>query len=461
VYRQALGRFPLSLALRFNFVRAALHFGEEADIAEALSILKATLDAGMRPLTLQPLDDLMTWDYCQSFFNYRDYLQIVTEALRDGSDRRDEMKRLVFASMHYYYGRMAGEPGHFEQAATLDPGFTMYRLWQGKELIRNGDTASAVAAIPVLSGVVRDMLCAPEAWTLLQAIRNEHGLDIPDEAELHRLADRMERRTIIDEGYVGIRLGPYFRQQRLSLGRNHRGYELRKADERPGGRRLSILLSDTNGSRYPALLDSLSRQTLPRGDFEVICADIFDRESPAAMAQADTVIVFGQNEHLYNRNVGFNTGLILARGDTVAYMDRDVALPDTALADWLALAEAAGPNGVLVNPYGGSADEHSVHTVMLRRDAAIAAGGLDESAYYAGAYSGPHELVPRAQAMGWTLHALEETFGAVAPVASPHGPAAMTLSGLLHDVWPSKFALDRTDPLRTNPDVNPLKSAAE
>jgi tetratricopeptide (TPR) repeat protein len=301
-YRDGLERYPLSLALRFNYVRAAFHFGTPDDVAQALEVTKATLNAGPRALTLQPLDDVMTWDYCQSFFNYRVYLHVVTEALRDGTDRRNELKSLILASLHYYFGRLSGETGHFEKAAALDPAFTAYRLWQAKELMRKGDSDSACAAIPLLSGAVREILYAPEAWSLLSAIKSEHGLEIPDEPELRRLTERMERRTVIDEGYTGIRRGPLFRHQRLSLATNE-GYEIRKSSRRTETPRLSVLLADTNGSRYPRLIRRLARQSLDRGQYEIICGDAFEREGPAMMDCADVVFVFGQNEHLYNRNV--------------------------------------------------------------------------------------------------------------------------------------------------------------
>jgi len=458
VYRTALERFPLSLALRFNFARAAFHFGTSEDIKQALDVVKSTLDAGPQVLTLQPLDDIMTWDYCQGFFNYRTYLQIVTEALRDQSDRRGELKTLIMASLHYYYGRMSGKSGHFEKAAALDPEFTAYRMWHAKELIRRADAESAASAIPVLSRAVQEILYAPEAWTLLQAIKNEYGLEIPEEKTLSPLAHQMERRTVIDEGYIGLRYGPYFRMQRLSLATNT-GYEMRKSPAKQTGTpRLSILLSDTNGSRYDSLIRHLERQTLDRQDYEIICSDAFDRESPQMMAKADYVFVYGQNEFLYNRNIGFNTALTMARGKYVVYFDADAELPDNALTEWLQQADSSpDENTVLANPYGDTVDEHSVHTVFMRRESAIAAGGLDESAYYAGAYSGPYEMLQRIAAMQWPIHMLA-SFDAFQTIGiSPD--TSMTLSGLLREVWPAKFESDRVQPLRTSFEILQLRAS--
>ena len=123
LYDAAVKRYPLSLALRFNIVRAAFHFGGETEIENAIAITKATLDTDPRALRLDPMDDIMPWDFCQNFFNYRNYLQIVTEALRDKTDRSDELKAQIFASLHFYYGRMADQPAHFEQPQRSIPNF--------------------------------------------------------------------------------------------------------------------------------------------------------------------------------------------------------------------------------------------------------------------------------------------------------------------------------------------------
>ncbi|MEX2618151.1 MAG: glycosyltransferase [Alphaproteobacteria bacterium] len=450
IYRKAFERFPLSLALRFNFIRAAFHFGSNSDIEQALGILKGTLNVPPGALALNPLDDILTWDYCPDFFNYRTYLQITTESLRDRTNRQNELKALIRASLHYYYGRMSGEQGHFDRAVALDRDFPAYRLWQAKELDRRGDADSAKAAIPILTDVVREILFTPEAWSLLQSLKAEHSLDIPAEASLHRLVDRMERRTLIDEAYLAIRYGRYFRAQRLALARNT-GYEIRKSPDTPGHPQLSILLADTNGSRYAGLMAGLARQTLDRTAFEIICCDVFDRSTPHMIAGADTVLVFGQSEYLYNRNVGFNTALAQARGRHVIFFNGDADLPETALHDWLGQIGAAGNcQTVFVNRHAGPADSRSIHTVLLRRQAAIMAGGLDESAYHAGAYGGPHDLVQRAGSLQWPLENL--SYPGTTPAISKDN-SDMTLTGLLRDVWPDKFTATRTEPLRKNPDI--------
>lgn len=445
IYRSALPLFPDALALRFNYARAALHFGADQDIEDALDVVRETLARDPASLTLEPLDDVMTWDYCQNFFNYRDYLQIATEALCDSGDRSDDLKRLVLASLHFYYGRMAGETGHFEKAAALDPGFSAYRLWQAKELSKSGDAEAAVA---LLAGVVREILYAPEAWSLIRALKATCGVTIPDEDELGDLVESMEDRTLIDEAYAAIRVGPYFRKQRLSLARNS-GLEVLKRSERPAAR-LSILLADTNGCRYEALLDSLAGQSLDRDAYEVILCDVFDCVSPKAMARADTVLVCGQNEHLHNRNAAFNFALLEAKAPTVIFFDGATPLQDCALESVSAEADAnCDKRAVLVNA------GKTVNALALSRGTAIDYGGLDESAYFAGAYSGPYELVDRLKGARWTIR---EHDGLPTLPARVAGSAAMAT--LIRQIWPTKFSPYRELPLRESPEIARLRRQA-
>lgn len=452
IYRNAQPLFPDALALRFNHARAAFHFGEESDIENALVLVQETLERAPATLTLEPLDDVMTWDYCQNFFNYRDYLQIATEALRDGADRTADLKKLVLASLNFYYGRMSGDVSHYAMAAELDPNFSHYRLWHAKALAKDGDTATAIA---LLSKLVYEILYAPEAWALIQSIKSQHKTPVPHETELRNFLEQMEDRTLIDEAYAGIRVGPYFKAQRLQLARNT-GLEFPKKSAQQTPAKLSVLLADANGCRYPNLINSLTRQTLDRNAYEIIACDVFDQVAPDMMLHADTVIMCGQSEHLYNRNAAFNFALNEASGSLFVFFDSDTALHEDALAKIIAQAEACQqPHTAFVN--AGGVDRDTIHTVVLSREAAIDAGGLDESAYFAGAYSGPYELVGRLEGQRWTIQQLDFLPTAI---SSDTGAAKHTMSRLFREIWPSKFAPHRALPLRENPDITKQRRKA-
>ena len=455
MYRAALRLKPDSLALRFNFIRPALHFGTETDIDEALSLAKETLEVDSNRLTLDPLDDVMPWDYCEGFFHYRAYFDLAKETLAGRRDGIADLKNLILASLHYYYGRMAKAPRHFAMAATLDPDFPVYRLWQAKDLVSRGDRASADRALPLLAALARKSLYAVEAWSLLKAMGYEHGLDVPDGDSLRLALNRLENNTVLNEDYRAIRRSPYFRAQRLDLSRNTGFATVTDRRKRGSRKALSILLADANGSRYRDFVDILSRQTLPREAYEIICADVFDRPSPRMTDMADSVFVCGQDEYLYNRNVAFNLALIEAQSDIVAFFDQRTVLAPNALEDIVSLLSPGGnARRVLVNQGATSFDRRNLHFLALRRDDAILADALDESAYFAGGRGGPYELARRLDLRGRRI----DVFDGVPPGRAEEPPAATTsVDALMSELWPGKFSSLRAHTIRRNLVIEELR----
>lgn len=63
MYRSAIDQFPDALSVRFNFVRAAVHFGGESELEQAMAVAERTLAQNFDTLTLAPMDDVMTWDF--------------------------------------------------------------------------------------------------------------------------------------------------------------------------------------------------------------------------------------------------------------------------------------------------------------------------------------------------------------------------------------------------------------
>jgi hypothetical protein len=105
----------------------------------------------------------------------------------------------------------------------------------------------------------------------------------------------------------------------------------------------------------------------------------------------------------------------------------------------------------VVNAGGNKGARDAVHAAALRRDNAILAGGLDESAYHAGFHSGPYELVQRLKQRGTELRCLD----ALPPATGERGGEG--LNSLLGEVWPDKFTPERTAPLRENPKITALR----
>ncbi len=448
IYALAIQLLPNSLVLRFNYIRAALHFGSNKDIDDALAVARDTLATPPSSLTLDPADDVMTWDYCSTFFNYRSYLDIVTEAFMEKFDRAPALRSLILASIEYYLGRMTGNGAHFANAVQYDPEFPVYRLWLAKTLIRAGDDDSTARAMELLSQLAAHTNYAVEAWTLLKALRQEHGLEIPDEFSTESALGLLETRTLLASDNQAIRNGPYFRSQRLGLARND-GYELLKSSRRPA--RLSVLLADMNGSHYHRLSSSLTRQTLPRDDFEVIVVDVFDRLSPTLTEFADTAIACGQSEYLYNRNAAFNTALANASGAFVAIFDRDTDLPGDTLESLLReFEDGAAENLLVVNQDAAPFDRKNLHFAALSRARALRCGGLEEAPTRAGGLGGPYELVQRLL----SDHPRIETLDSVVSIEDAGGP---DITPLLRDLWFYKLSPARRLPENESPAIRSLR----
>jgi hypothetical protein len=453
IYQLALQIRPLSLALRFNFIRAALHFGGESDIDQALGIARETLVAAPATWSLDPRDDVMTWDYCAAFFNYRAYFDLATASFAGEAVEEASLKDLILASIEYYCGRMTGDPAHFAAAAARDPEFSAYRLAYAKALLRSGEAEAAETAIKLLSALSKTSLYATEAWTLLQAIKQEHGISVPDEAETERAVHALATRTFLESDYDAIRNGAYFRSQRLGLARNE-GYDVLKPAERPV--KISVLLADLNGSIYPRLIAALQRQTMPRDDFEIVVVDAFDRIAPQVLEHADTVIALGQSEYLYNRNAAFNTAIERARGSLVALFDQDVVPEPQTLESLIAMFEGRGDDTLMaVNQDALPFDRRRPHFLALTRAQILQAGGLDESPFRAGGLGGPYELALRLQAHYADVRILDSVPAAM----DERADAGSDIVPLLRDLWPYEFSPSRMLPRDESPAIRALREA--
>jgi hypothetical protein len=373
------------------------------------------------------------------------------------------MKDMIYASLHYYYGRMAERPDQFAAAARLDPAFPVYRLWQAKQLAAEGDTEAVAAAADILRDLAKSSMYAIEAWALLQALAREHGIDLAADAAIRRGIETLENHTLLNEDYLTLRYSAYFRSQRLGLARS-RNVEIRhrRADRPAETPQLSILLADTNGSRYATLCEALAKQTLPRDSVEIICVDVFDRPSPAMMETADLVMVCGQNEYLHNRNVAFNFAAIASRAPVLAIIDSDADLAPDAMEGVVKKLNGAGRRRLaLANKganqggnRGADIDRHHLHVLALKRDDLILSGGLDETAFRAGPRSGPYELALRLHRRSYAIEAAD----GIAP-PSPEAVAALddSLGRYLQSVYPERYSPMRAEPSRMSPEIEALR----
>ena len=99
-----------------------------------------------------------------------------------------------------------------------------------------------------------------------------------------------------------------------------------KANSRSAAPLVSLVLLDWECRERFHTLDWLNRQDAPRDQYEIIWVELFHRVVPEAMAQADVVITCGQ-KGLYHKHIGYNIGLLHARGAIMVICDSDAVYP--------------------------------------------------------------------------------------------------------------------------------------
>jgi glycosyl transferase family 1 len=142
---RAIGCSPTALVPRFNLARALLHFGGPHQVRKAIALLDATLRYPATHWQVDLLDDVLPWDFCSSWFDYRRYFDEVTRAMGSTNPMEHQLTPLILASMTHYRARYADEvPGSRSSlewamgAVRLDPGFAEYVLYCCRLLVSRG-----------------------------------------------------------------------------------------------------------------------------------------------------------------------------------------------------------------------------------------------------------------------------------------------------------------------------------
>jgi len=129
-FSEGTKQFPKSLALQFNQFRTICHYGDEAQVEEAIAKITPLLCKELSDWDLESMDDVLPWDFFPTTFNYRAYLdttimRIKGELPNDGLERE---KRLILASAHHYVGCITADSKRLKTACELDPDFPYYKL---------------------------------------------------------------------------------------------------------------------------------------------------------------------------------------------------------------------------------------------------------------------------------------------------------------------------------------------
>jgi hypothetical protein len=308
--------------------------------------------------------------------------------------------------------------------------------------------------VPLLKELATNSLQTIDAWSLLQSIEKDHGLPSPVQPDVKTALERLENQTLSDADYAAIRYGTYFQAQRLDLARND-GIKILKESSVPTPI-ISILFVDLNGARSRQLLSALEHQDIDRDAFEIVSAEIFERASPHVIQIADTILLCGQTDYLYNKNVAFNAALIKARGEFIFIVDDDVALPPEALGEIIQLFRANNRPSLAAWNTGANPDApESVYGLALRREQAIAFGGLDEGPYYEGHAGGPGELAQRLAGKGFDISSLSHL-----PPKSPKRLVSQAMhTDILQNLSPFEHSAKYQLPIHENPGIRHMRAA--
>ncbi|MBF0606464.1 MAG: glycosyltransferase [Magnetococcales bacterium] len=198
---------------------------------------------------------------------------------------------------------------------------------------------------------------------------------------------------------------------------------IHKANQREEKPIVSIILLDWECREHYSSLYWLNRQDVERSQYELIWVELYNQVVPEVTAQVDCHITCGQSG-MYHKHLGYNTGLLNARGDIVTICDSDAIFPPDFISSITESFEYDATKGcqrslVLmhhemrssfmfpeglkeiddvkdkrwkwwpVNPNAGAC-------MSVRKSDAIRYGAFDEHSSYRGYLCGPYDL-------GWRL----------------------------------------------------------
>jgi hypothetical protein len=182
---------------------------------------------------------------------------------------------------------------------------------------------------------------------------------------------------------------------------------------------VSLVLLDWSVRERFHALDWLSKQTVQRELYEIIWVELYDRVIPEAFEKADVLVTLHQ-EGIYHKHVGYNAGLVLARGAVVTICDSDAVFPTDFAASIIKMFElnqTGEPRSLVLMHYEWrsastypenllSVDELPNYTwldlwpnvgacMSVRCKDAISFGGFDEHRSFRGYMCGPYDLAWR------------------------------------------------------------------
>jgi tetratricopeptide (TPR) repeat protein len=140
IFTEGQRKHPKCLAIWFNHLRHVFHHGDSKQVPIALAKARELANSTPEEWLLDPLHDIMPWDYHSSYFNYRDYLDHATNSLSGNAVEPGLGQKLILAALNHYVGMYTGELRYLKQATDLDPNFPYYTYHYAKTLLQKAET---------------------------------------------------------------------------------------------------------------------------------------------------------------------------------------------------------------------------------------------------------------------------------------------------------------------------------
>lgn len=339
-YRNAIDRYPRSIVLRFNYARSAFHLGDPCEVRRALQLAAETLDAPEEEWEITPEEDVFPWDFANTYFDYRAYFDLVTDALAARRDVAGELIRLIRASLAFYLGQYGEEPHRLQTAVRLAPSFPYYRLRYARALLATGGAAERAQARRLLEELAGGSILCVEAGALLEHLFAAEG---PAESA----PDRERQRARLDRAFLNREPTPVWPLRPAAAAvavTSNQGVTPAAPAPAPAAPLVSALVTTYRAERFMrGLLEDLEGQTLA-SRLEIVIVDSHSPEGEGAIVaefqRRFDNIVYLRTEERENSHVALNRAIRAARGKYLTLANTDDRHRPDALEKLAAFLEA-------------------------------------------------------------------------------------------------------------------------
>ena len=193
LYAEGCTHHPDNLVLRFNWFRHVFHHGDPDQVETVLKDASEIARSEPRQWKVDPIDDVMPWDYYSAFFNYRSYFDQVTHELSGREIEPYAGHRLILAAINHYVGLYTGEMEYLNRAVELDPGFPYYQLHSVQTFLCKPRSQSDYERCRILiSHLAKSSLMCRKILPLVLDLEKRIGKSLKETEQIQTFLKRIE-----------------------------------------------------------------------------------------------------------------------------------------------------------------------------------------------------------------------------------------------------------------------------